>query len=127
GVVAETRLAPQRVRRFAARAPSLASAAQCRKMPIADARVGERPVQRLAVELRMAAREGKAPDVGDGLDGGAAQQRDEVAERARRMPDGENRHTRQPRLTNIAPFRSIPSLRPPPAAPPRASPLRSRR
>src|SRR6185437_1665197 len=32
GVVAETRLAPQRVRRFAARAPSLASAAQCRKM-----------------------------------------------------------------------------------------------
>src|SRR3954465_1936747 len=61
-------------------------------MSIRNARLGQRPRQRLAGKVRMAPRLRDRADVGKLTDLVGVQKREEVVERARRVPDRIDRH-----------------------------------
>ncbi len=54
--------------------------------------LGKRRLQRLGVELRVGARARKPPDIGEEIDAGGLQQRQQLGEGPRRMTDGVNEH-----------------------------------
>ena len=91
GVAAEAFVAPAGVRRVALR---FSETAKSGKVPIGDVLRGQRSRERVAGEMRMAPRFRHGPDVGEPVDAMRMQQRDEVVERSRRMPDGENGHVK---------------------------------
>ena len=89
GVGAEGGLAPRHVRRVGSRR---SAAAERRQPLVADSGGRERLRQRLAPELRVPARGGKATDVGDDRDAMRLQQREQLLGAACRVPEGVDGH-----------------------------------
>ena len=64
------------------------SATEVGEMAVADAGVAQRGLERLAAEVRLAARAREAADIGDKLDAMGLQDRQQVGELAVRVADG---------------------------------------
>lgn len=88
-VGAKARATPRRVLVGGAFAAS--ASAELRNVQIADPRRAHRRCERVAPELRVPARTGKAPDVAERGDAGAPQQLDQFFDRSRRVADREDR------------------------------------
>src|SRR3954447_18698916 len=94
GVAAERGDLPTVVRRVLR---DRAAAAELREVLVGDAGIAQGRRERVAGEPRVPARAGVAAHVGDQLDAGAAQQRDELVERVGRVLDGQQLRQRAER------------------------------
>src|SRR5688500_5292770 len=83
-IAAKGRVAPSEVARSGGCRPP---PTEVDSMLVGDPVVGERTRQSARVEVRMPPRDGKAPDIDQMADALALEQREELFERSRRMPD----------------------------------------